>query len=66
MGCSQFDVNTGEPIMLKVLCGTMTSRSCFHDHCREVYSGQVEENGEEGVNRTPAAAIIGLPRRRLT
>ena len=66
MGCSQFNNNTGEPIVLKVLCGTMTTRSCFHDHCREVYSGQVEETGEEEVNRTPVALINGLQRRRLS
>jgi hypothetical protein len=63
--CTVFDNNVN-PITILTLCGTMTGRSCFHDHCKEVYSGQ-EDNFIHGVNeRTPAANIPDLQRRRLS
>ena len=62
--CSVFH-NNGEAVTLTVLCGTMTPRPCFHDHCKAMFTG-IDENPAIVPQRTPAAAIPGLQRRRLS
>jgi hypothetical protein len=65
-GCSRLDDN-GDPIALVVLCGPLTSRLCFHNHCRDVFSISPFNNNEipPVVNNTPAVARATPARRRI-
>jgi hypothetical protein len=64
LGCSTFD-NRGNEVHIEVLCGTQTTRKCYHDHCMEVYSvDPVADPQPQNFVRTPAN--VRDVRRRIT
>ena len=57
IGCSIFADDAQNEVSVKVFCGIMSGRTCYHDHCQNVFTVPDEEGQPApNVNRTPANA----------